>query len=70
LTYLERQKSYGSDKLRWEEAEEEAEAKEEEKNQTKLICLPSFKRRHNYHTITVMMASSINLQIISIRQFL
>ena len=25
LTYLERQKSYGLDKLRWEEAEEEAE---------------------------------------------
>jgi hypothetical protein len=23
LTYLERQKSYGPDKLRWEEAEEE-----------------------------------------------
>jgi hypothetical protein len=23
LTYLERQKSYGSDKLHWEEAEEE-----------------------------------------------
>jgi hypothetical protein len=43
LTYLERQKSYGSDKLRWEEAEEEAEAKEEEKNQTKTICLPSFE---------------------------
>jgi hypothetical protein len=33
LTYLERQKSYGPDKLRWEEAEEaEAEeAKAEEK---------------------------------------
>ena len=30
LTYLERQKSYGPDKLRWEEAEE-AEAKAEEK---------------------------------------
>jgi hypothetical protein len=29
LTYLERQKSYGTDKLRWEEAEEvEAEAAE------------------------------------------
>ena len=43
LTYLERQKGYGSDKLRWEEAEEEAEAEEEEKNQTKTICLPSFE---------------------------
>jgi hypothetical protein len=36
LTYLERQKSYGLDKLRWEEAEEakveaEAEAEAEEK---------------------------------------
>jgi hypothetical protein len=40
LIYLERQKSYGPDKLRWEEAEEE-EAKA--KNQTKTICLPSFK---------------------------
>jgi hypothetical protein len=35
LTYLERQKSYGPDKLCWEEAEE--------KNQTKAICLPSFE---------------------------
>ena len=40
LTYLERQKSYGPDKLRWEEAEE---AEAEEKNQTKTICLPSFE---------------------------
>jgi hypothetical protein len=40
LTYLERQKSYGPDKLRWEEAEE---AEEEEKNHTKTICLPSFE---------------------------
>jgi hypothetical protein len=37
LTYLERQKCYGPDKLRWEEAEE--------KNQTKTICLPSFERK-------------------------
>jgi hypothetical protein len=37
LTYLERQKSYVPDKLRWEEAEAE------EKNQTKTICLPSFE---------------------------
>ena len=34
LTYLERQKSYGPDKLRWEA---------EEINQTKTICLPSFE---------------------------
>jgi hypothetical protein len=34
LTYLERQKSYGPDKLRWEEAEkaEEAEEAEEKKS--------------------------------------
>ena len=31
LTYLERQQSYGPDKLRWEEAEEEEEEEEEEK---------------------------------------
>ena len=35
LTYLERQKSYGLEKLRREEAEE--------KNQIKTICLPSFE---------------------------
>jgi hypothetical protein len=45
LTYIERQKSYGPDKLRWEETEEEEEeeAEAEEKNQTKTICLPSFE---------------------------
>ena len=30
MTYLERQKSYGLDKLRWEEAEEAEEAEAEE----------------------------------------
>jgi hypothetical protein len=30
LTYLERQKSYGPDKLRWEEAEAEAEEKNQD----------------------------------------
>jgi hypothetical protein len=40
LTYLERQKSYGPDKLRWEEAEE--------KNQTKTIYISvRSKGRHN-----------------------
>jgi hypothetical protein len=39
LTYIERQKSYGPDKLRCETEEAEAE----EKNQTKTICLPSFE---------------------------
>ena len=44
LTYIERQKSYGPDNLRWEEAEEEEEeAEAEEKNQTKTICFPSFE---------------------------
>ena len=43
LTYLERQKSYGPDKLRWEEVEKAEEAEAEEKNQTKTICLPSFE---------------------------
>jgi hypothetical protein len=33
-------KSYGPDKLRWEEAEEEERRR---KNQTKTICLPSFE---------------------------
>jgi hypothetical protein len=39
LTYLERQKSYGPDKLRWNEAEE---AEAEEKIRLKQ-CLPSFE---------------------------
>jgi hypothetical protein len=37
LTYPERQKSYGPDKLRWEEAEEEEAGAE--KNQTKTIWM-------------------------------
>ena len=44
LTYLERQKSYGPDKLRWEAEEVEAE----EKNQTKTIYISvRSKGRHN-----------------------
>jgi hypothetical protein len=41
LTYLERQKSYGPDQLRWEEME----AEEEEKIRLKQykLCLPSFE---------------------------
>jgi hypothetical protein len=41
LTYLERQKSYGLDQLRWEEMEVE----EEEKIRLKQykLCLPSFE---------------------------
>ena len=46
LTYLERQKSYGPDKLRWEEAEaEEAEAKE--KIRLKQYVSLRSKGRHN-----------------------
>jgi hypothetical protein len=40
LTYLERQKSYGPDKLRWEEAEEKIRLK-----QYVFLCS---KGRHNY----------------------
>ena len=45
LTYLERQKSYGPDKLRWEEAEDEAEA--EEKIRLKQYVSLRSKGRHN-----------------------
>jgi hypothetical protein len=44
LTYLERQKSYGPDKLRWEEAEAEAE----EKIWLKQYVSLRSKGRHNY----------------------
>jgi hypothetical protein len=44
LTYLERQKSYGADKLRWEEAEE---AEAEEKIRLKLYVSLHLKGRHN-----------------------
>ena len=43
LTYLERQKSYGPDKLRWEEAE----AEEEEKIRLKQYVSLRSKGRHN-----------------------
>jgi hypothetical protein len=45
LTYLERQKSYGPDKLRWEEAEE---AEAEEKIRLKQYVSLRSKERHNY----------------------
>jgi hypothetical protein len=45
LTYLERQKSYGPDKLRWEEVEEEEEA--EEKIRLKQYVSLHSKGRHN-----------------------
>ena len=44
LTYLERQKNYGPDKLRWEEAEEEVE----EKIRLKQYVSLRSKGRHNY----------------------
>jgi hypothetical protein len=47
LTYLERQKSYGPDKLRWEEAEE-AEVEVEEKIRLKQYVSLRSKGRHNY----------------------
>ena len=48
LTYLERQKSYGPDKLCWEEAEEEAEEVEaEEKIRLKQYVFLRSKGRHN-----------------------
>jgi hypothetical protein len=43
LNYLERQKSYGPDKLRWEEAEVEAE----EKIRLKQYVSLRSKGRHN-----------------------
>ena len=50
LTYLERQKSYGPDKLRWEEAEVKVEAEaeaEEEKIRLKQYVSLRSKGRHN-----------------------
>jgi hypothetical protein len=47
LTYLERQKSYGPDKLRWEEAAEEEEAEAEEKITLKQYVSLRSKGRHN-----------------------
>ena len=47
LTYLERQNSYGPDKLRWEEAEEEAEVVEEEKIRLKQYVSLRSKGKHN-----------------------
>jgi hypothetical protein len=47
LTYLKRQKSYGLDKLRWEEAEEAEEAEAEEKIRLKQYVYLRSKGRHN-----------------------
>jgi hypothetical protein len=49
LTYLERQKSYGLDKLRWEEAEEAEEEEEEAEEKIRLKQYVSLRSngRHN-----------------------
>ena len=47
LTYLERQKRYGPDKLCWEEAEEAEEEVEEKIRLKQYVSLRS-KERHNY----------------------
>ena len=47
LTYLKRQKSYGPDKLRWEEAEEEEKEEAEEKIRLKQYVSLRSKGRHN-----------------------
>jgi hypothetical protein len=53
LTYLERKKSYGSNKLRCEEAEEAEEA-EEKIRQKQYVSLRS-KERHNKLIFNEMM---------------
>ena len=61
LTYLERQKCYGPDKLRWEEAEEadaEAEAEEEKIRLKQYVSLRS-KGRHKYSLLTCECSLSI-----------
>jgi hypothetical protein len=58
LTYLQRQKSYGLDKLRWEEAEEA-----EEKIRLKQYVSLRSKGRHN-NTLCVCYNSNFNADII------
>ena len=62
LTYLERQKSYGPDKLRWEEAEKEAEEEAEEKIRLKQYVSLRSKGRHNnkYDAATFCPKNSCN----------
>ena len=59
LTHLERQKSYGPDKLRWEEVEEEAEAEEEEKIRLKQYVFLRSKGRHNNNYMILELQISI-----------
>ena len=62
LTYLERQKSYGPDKLRWEEAEEtEAEeAEADEKIRLKQYVSLRSKARHNNTTLSEQFQNQIS----------
>jgi hypothetical protein len=62
LTYLERQKSYGRDKLRWEEAEEEEEEEEaeaEEKIRLKQYVSLRSKGRHIINKYFLVRAITI-----------
>jgi hypothetical protein len=57
LTYLERQTSYGPDKLRWEEAE----AAEEEKIRLKQYVSLRSKGRNNYGLLRRWTSRIVNL---------
>ena len=67
LTYLERQKSYGPDKLRWEEAEEE---EEEEKIRLKQYVSLRSKGRHNkiYDILKDTLLKIIYVESLTTRQ--
>jgi hypothetical protein len=54
LTYLERQKNYGPDQLRWEEMEAEEEEKIRLK-QYKLYVFLRSKGRHNYYMVHIIV---------------
>ena len=62
LTYLERQKSYGPDKLRWKEAE----AAEEEKIRLKQYVSLRSKGRHKYTFIIALKWLSFSYFVIKI----
>ena len=65
LTYLERQKSYGSYRLRWEEAEE-AEAEAEEKIRLKQYVSLHSKGRHN-NEFTIDSGKILSSQLIQVK---
>jgi hypothetical protein len=64
LTYLEIQKSYGLDKLRWKEAEEAEEA--EEKIRLKQYVSLRLKGRHNYSIVGLHCYHCINYSIVGL----